>query len=560
MTRAPAQVNAEAVGPRAAPVGDAGSILSFMTDGSLPRLCDRLSVLSGRRVTLHDSDGSVVRSREGEPPFVRSSWSSDGPETAVPVIAGDREIGSLRTPAGAGEDVQATLRLLACTVGEVCESVLELRHRVQEMGALHRLTAHLARATAVEEVLSIALDSALSVLGLDAGSVVLFSEDGEPDEDERGVELKTSRGLSSEWLADPRPLSVGREFDRRARAGEIVVVEDLRADPRVLEPSRVVRDRLVGFVTCAMLVQDRPIGAIRLYSREPRLLDRAEQRLVRSFAQQAGLAVEQARLLDLQAQDRKLQRQLALAADVQRRMLPSSMPRIAPFEVAARCVPSSELGGDFYDAFPVGKKEAPHLGLVVGDVVGKGMAAALLMSSVRSSLRAFADEVYDIDEIVGRTNRALARDTLESEFVTLWYGVVDPANLHLTYCAAGHEPPLLVRVPGHRAPTTADVDELSTGGMVIGIDPSQRYQRGHFDLRAGDVLVCYTDGITDVRDFEERRFGKRRLIEAVLSTLGEMPGATAAQVVEGVFWRIRQFAGLRGRPDDQTLLVMRVTP
>jgi sigma-B regulation protein RsbU (phosphoserine phosphatase) len=538
---------------------DAGSILSFMTDGSLPRLCERLSVLSGRRVTLHDADGSVVRSREGEPPFERSPWSPEGAETVVPLVAGEREIGSLRTPAGAGEEVRSALRLLAGTVGEVCESVLELRHRVQEMGALHRLTAHLARATAVEEVLSIALDSALSVLELDAGSIVLFSEDGEPDEDERGVELKTSRGLSAEWLADPRPLSVGREFDRRARSGEIVVVEDLRADPRVLEPSRVVRESLVGFVTCAMLVQDRPIGAIRLYSRGPRLLDRAEQRLVRSFAQQAGLAVEQARLLDLQAEDRKLQRQLALAADVQRRMLPSAMPKIAPFDVAARCVPSSELGGDFYDAFPVGKKDAPHLGLVIGDVVGKGMAAALLMASVRSSLRAFADEVYDIDEIVGRTNRALARDTLESEFVTLWYGVVDPARRHLTYCAAGHEPPLLVRVPGHRAPTTADVDELSTGGMVIGIDPSQRYQRGHFDLTPGDVLVCYTDGITDVRDFEERRFGKRRLIEAVLSTLGETPGATAGQVLEGVFWRIRQFAGLRGRPDDQTLLVVRVS-
>ncbi|MEO1583668.1 MAG: GAF domain-containing SpoIIE family protein phosphatase [Planctomycetota bacterium] len=535
-----------------------GDITSYMTDGSLPRLCGQLSTLAGARVTLHDHAGRLIEASEGDELWrLGDAAERDADQTEVGITAGDAEIGSFRIGAGGSRELIDAVWLLSLTVGEVCDSVLELGHRVNEMRVLYRLTSLLSGAVDAEQVLTMALESALDVLELDAGSVVLF-EEGMDESDERGVRLKTSRGLSPEWLADPRPLSAGRAFDQLAAEGEVVVVEDLRSDPRIVGLERVLDEGVVGFVTCAMVFRDRPIGAIRLYDREPRLLTKGETRLVRSIAQQAGIAIEQARLLELQAEDRRIQRQLQLAGDVQRRMLPAEMPAIEPFDVAARYVPSFELGGDFYDAFRVGTKQEPHLGLAVGDVVGKGVAAALLMSSVRSSLRAFADEVYDLDEIVSRTNRALARDTMESEFATLWYGVADPRSLHLTYCAAGHEPPLIVRVPEHRAPTTADVDELSTGGMAAGIDPSQRYQRGHFDLSRGDIVVCYTDGITDASNFEGKRFTKRRMIEALLETLSEKPEASAAEVTEGVLWRIRQFVGLARQADDQTLLVMRV--
>ncbi|MEM9165653.1 MAG: GAF domain-containing SpoIIE family protein phosphatase [Planctomycetota bacterium] len=543
----------------------ADSLIPFLTDGWLPHLCESLGSLTGRPVTLHDASGAVVVATPGDPPFSILPRTEDDESDQVDRVeaairVGGRTLGWIRAT-GVGEADRPALRTsieqLAAGSAEVIGHSLELRHRVLEMSAMYRLTSLLARATEVEQILRIALESALEVLELDAGSIVLFDDDNDPADDERGVRLMTSQSLSEAWLADPRPLSVAREFDRRASAGETIVVEDLRLDPRIIGPERVRDEGLVGFVTCAMLIQGRAIGAIRLYDREPRLLDDAEQRLVRSIAQQVGLALEQSRLLELQAEDRKMQRQLHLAGDVQRRMLPAAMPSVPPFDIAARYVPSFDLGGDFYDAFKIGERSEPNIGLAVGDVVGKGVAAALLMSSVRSSLRAYAHQIYDLDEIVSKTNRALARDTTEAEFVTLWYGVADPKTRHLTYCGAGHEPPLIVRVPDHRAPTTADVDELVTGGMVLGIDPSQRYQRGHFDLKPGDVLVAYTDGITDTRDFEDHRFGKRRLIDALLEILSENPQAEAATVVERVFWHLRQFAGLSVRQDDQTLLVMR---
>lgn len=534
------------------------SIVHFLTDGSLPRFCVDLGDLASAEVTLHDPTGCQILPADGETPFAIATRPSDpAGNHVVPIEIEALRLGEFRVSKGAPKKLLSSVQHLALTVSEVCDNEYELRHRVRELEVLYMLSEHLARASDVQEVLTIALDSAMDVLDLDAGSIVLFDDEAQVSSDEQDIELIASRNLSKAWLSDPMPLSENRQFDRSAIGGEIVAVENLLEDPRVLSPDRLRREQIVGFVTAALIFQNRPIGAIRLYDKNPRHFDSSEQRLVMSIAQQAAVSVEQARLLEMQARDRQLGRQLKLAGEIQKRMLPTKMPSFNHLDIAGRYAPSLELGGDFYDAFKVGSPVSPNLGIVIGDVVGKGMPAALLMASVRSSVRAYAQDVYDIDEIVSRTNKSLCRDTLESEFVTLWYGVIDPQTLHLTYCGAGHEPPMILSVPDHRAPNATDLVELSTGGMVIGVDPSQRYQRGHFDLHRGDVLMCYTDGMTDVQNFEEARFGKRRLQNALIETLADNPEASADEIIEGIFWRIRQFAGLSKQPDDQTLLIVR---
>src|SRR6185369_7711707 len=195
------------------------------------------------------------------------------------------------------------------------------------------------------------------------------------------------------------------------------------------------------------------------------------------------------RLLKLQERESRIQRQVQLAADVQQRMLPRRLPSLPRLDAAARYVPSFELGGDFYDFIELER----NLGIAIGDVVGKGIAAALLMSAVRASLRAHVQDIYHIDDVLSRVNAALCRDTLDNEFATLWYGVVDTEKLRFTYCSGGHEPPLVFRAVKGRPPAAADIDELSIGGMAVGIDPTQRYQRGTYDLHPGDVILAYTD-------------------------------------------------------------------
>jgi phosphoserine phosphatase RsbU/P len=551
------------------------SIVDFLTDGSLVALCDELGKLTGVTVWVCDSQGRRIVKTVAPPGWMLLDTPSDAtaPHWLVPLRAAGQAIGSLEVVSKDGPPTPAaramldrTLPLLALTVEEVCERDLELEQRFKEITALYRLSGLLARAGGVDEILRIGLDSALDVLGLDAGSLVLLPDraEGALDDSEQNLILKASRGLSREWLEDPAPVSRDRVFDKLALRGQSVVVEDLLTDERVQLLERTRIEGLRSFINAGLVFQDRPIGVIRLYARSPRLFTPDDQRLLQGIGQQLAVAVEQSRLLKLQEEDRRIQRQLQLAADVQGRMMPRVVPRLPRLELAARWLPSFELSGDFYDLFEKNSPEGTSLGIVVGDVVGKGIAAALLMSGVKSSLRAHAAEADRPEDVISRVNRDLFRDTLESEFVTLWFGVVDPATLELTYCSAGHDPVLIVRprvdggAPGHGGDAKPEVIELARGGMVAGIDPGQTYAAARHRLSPGDVLVACTDGVSDAMDFSGARFGRERVRRAARSAVAANPRATAPEVLERIFWEIRQFAGLARRTDDQTVVVMRV--
>lgn len=550
-----------------APKAASLSITDFLTDGSLVSLCDEMARLTGVDVQLRDATGRRII----KPDDPSRAWAvvdqSDEADQGVmnfPLRVGGERIGFLSISGGKPElprDPRASLErvvaFMAGTSAELCEHELEVQHKVKELGALFRLTSLLAQASGMQRVLEVALEAAIDVLELDAGSIMLLKEDADgviTSTTEEDLSLSTSRNLSKEWLEWPQPLSKDRLFDKMALGGEVVISEDIQNDPRILIPDKAAEEGLVSCLHAGMVFQNRPLGVIRLYSKQKRTFGDFHRRLLRSIAQQAAIAIEQARLLRLSEEEQRIQRQLELAADVQRRMLPSRVPQIPGIDLAARYVPSFELGGDFYDFIEL----HGHLGLVVGDVVGKGIAAALLMASVRSSLRAHAQEVYDLDNVVAKVNQALCRDTLDNEFATLWYGVLDPNTLRMTYCCAGHEPPLVVRVPTHRPPTSADMDELSVGGMVVGIDRSQRYQRAVYDLQPRDVLVAYTDGVTDATNFNRVKFGKKRLRASLLQILTNEPGATAARILDLLHWEVRRFTGLSSRIDDETLVVMRI--
>lgn len=543
---------------------------SFLTDGSLARLCDELGLLLGVRIELRTEDGRRIVSAPGIPPWCaveeippedarRIELRAEGATIGALLVAEDGAGPVGESPESRSQRIDRALAWLASAVGELADNVIELRHRVREVEALLQLTGMMARTDDVDAIIRTALDLALSVLDLDKGSIVMFREEAEGTarDSEVDLTLSASRGLSEGWLTSPLPLSKERLFDRLAREGQIVVSEDVQRDERILIPERARAEGVASVINAGIVSHGRALGVMRCYGTAPRHFSEPDRRVLASIAQQTAIAVEQARLIQARQRESRNQRQLQLAGDVQRRMLPMQAPRLGAslgVDLAARYQPSSDLGGDFYDVFAVGS----NLGLVIGDVVGKGVPAALLMAAVRATLRAHVQDLYNLDEVISRVNSAMCRDTLESEFATLWYGVLDPATRRLTYCSAGHEPPMIVRVPGHRAPTKADLDELTLGGMVVGIDPSQRYQRGIYDLGPGDVLVAYTDGVTDLRNFDQQRYGKNRLQKSLLSTLAESPGGTSEAISERLLWGMRQFAGLAPQADDMTLLVVRV--
>ncbi len=551
----------------------------FMTDGSLIAVCDALSRLSGLEVGLFNEQGQrIVRRQPGEhlpPGPVHAAGSAAEPAWKiaddhemkgvlgeVPIIVGGQTIATMRVAAGdtdatasASQHLMTVLSRLSRTAAEFCESSLAQRRGLSEIGVLFDLTAMLVDGSDDDVVLKRALESALRIFSLDAGSIVLLPEDlpSVTGEKEQGLVLRAAVGLSDDWLESDEALSHGRVFDRRALAGDVVIVEDLRSSEEVRIPEAVEREGVVSFVCSGLTVRGQSLGVLRLYGRSRRTFSDTEQRLVRSIAQQAAASVHLARLLRLREREREYERQLHMAAEIQQRMLPSGMPAVAGLDIAARYQPSFEVGGDFYDVFETGQAERRKLAFVVGDVVGKGMPAAMLMASVRTALRAHADSVSSVEEVMERVNRDLTRDTRVSEFATMWYGVIDPISRTLRYTSAGHQPTFVVRA------ASLQVEELGQGGMVVGIDALITFGSTTVQLEPGDTVVAYTDGIDEAMDFDGKRFGRARLHDAVREVLERDPAVTARGVIEHLFWTLRQFEGLQHRPDDATVVVIRIT-
>jgi len=568
----PAAMQTPPINPAQTTQGEVGlSVRDFLTDGSLARMCDELTRMSGVPVWLRDADGQVIVPGDGQARWrsvaetpgrarayalVNRQYADDETLFIAPVRTSIGDVGTLAMPAdwGAADPtarraLERAVTILASTAVEYIEGALLMRQRVDSLDALFRLSSLLVKADDPDKLLLAALDLALDVLKMDAGSISVLDDPQTPG-GEPVLRHKATRGLSQQWLAESSPLSIDGQLRQAALRGEVVAVGDIITDPRIADASRAQAEGIVSLVSTGLIFAGRASGLIRLYSRTPRELTDNQKNLLRSIADHAAMALAHARLRQLRSQDEKMRRQLRLAADVQRRMLPRTLPVFAPFDIAAKYVPSFDLGGDFYDIFESGGK----LAVVVGDVVGKGVPAALIMSSVRASVRAFAASGHALNEVIARVNASAVRDTLESEFITMWSGLVCPETLTVTYTAAGHDPALLFSLRNGRA----EVRELTTYDMALAIDPAQQYHVGREKLTPGDVLVVYTDGLTDAADFASNRFTRTRVIEAVALLMQNKPDATASEIVEKLMWTIRQFAGVRVANDDITLVVLRV--
>lgn len=428
------------------------------------------------------------------------------------------------------------LYLLANHIARLCYDEYHARQRVEELSVLYRVSTVLSVHRDLQVVLDTAAQSVADVMKAKAVSIRLHK----PESDE--LIPRAVFNLSDEYLNKGALKLATSPLFKEAMAGKVVYIEDMATDPRVVFPGDAEREGLVSMLCAGMIFQGKPIGTVQLFAGDVRRFTEFEIKLVRAIAQLLATAIENTRLDEQRMESQRMIRQLHLAADVQRRMLPGDMPSVAPFDIAARYVPSFELGGDFYDFIDLDG----NLGIAVGDVVGKGVAASLLMASVRSSLRAYAQDVYDLDEIVSRVNIALCRDTLDNEFATIWYGVFDPRTLRLTYSNAGHEPPILVR--------GGKPHYLDVGGMIVGVDKTQHYDKGLWDLQPGDVVLLYTDGLTEAMNQTQEKFGRRRIEQALLAVTDRPAG----DILNHILWEMRKFTGLRRSIDDTTLVVLKV--
>jgi sigma-B regulation protein RsbU (phosphoserine phosphatase) len=246
-----------------------------------------------------------------------------------------------------------------------------------------------------------------------------------------------------------------------------------------------------------------------------------------------------------------LRRDLALAAEVQKRLLPTSVPSGSVAEFAAISVPARSIGGDYYDFIQVGDQ---RIGIALADVSGKGIAAALIMSAVQASLRLIAsDDDISLPRLAAKMNEFLYRTTPGNKYATFFYALVDADQRQLRYVNAGHNPPYLVRATADPA-DEAHMQELTVGGAVVGMLPGLSYEEAVLDLQAGDVLLAFTDGVSEAHNPVGAEFGEER-IKAVLREIAHL---SAAEISARVSAELKAWIGDAEQYDDLTFVVMKV--
>jgi sigma-B regulation protein RsbU (phosphoserine phosphatase) len=269
-------------------------------------------------------------------------------------------------------------------------------------------------------------------------------------------------------------------------------------------------------------------------------------RLLESISNNLSIAIVNARLHAKHVEgERMLEREILMARDVQRAMIPEAAPLIKGFEIAARLEPALNLSGDFFDYVPLSER---RLGIVIADVSGKGVRAAMGMAAARSVLRSVARRGQGPARVLRDANLRLHRDLGRQLLVTLVYGLLDAETRTFQYCNAGHNPPLLIKPSGKWR-------SLRTGGLLMGVFDKQQYKSETLHLERGDLLVFYTDGLVEAHTPQPERieFGEGRLVDILLKNRHLRAHALVDTVVKGVI----DFAAGAHQHDDLTLVVLR---
>jgi serine phosphatase RsbU (regulator of sigma subunit)/pSer/pThr/pTyr-binding forkhead associated (FHA) protein len=422
------------------------------------------------------------------------------------------------------------------------------------IGDLRQITALLEGLRALgsgrvlDDVLALVLNSAIEVSGAERGFIMLAGASNE-------LEFKMGRGRGRVTLSGGS-FATSRQIPAEVfRTGEPRLVADLLdgelANVHMGTVALGIRNvlcvplKLVRYLDRAEAAEDeRRIGVLYLDSREKGiLLSNSTRTALETFATEAAVAIENARLYRETMEKARLEQEMRIAAEIQQALLPKMARDASYFTAAAASLPCRSIGGDFYDYvdLPDGA-----VGFALGDVAGKGPPAALLSALMQGMFAAQAARSEPPSTTMSRVNLALYRRGIESRFVTLMYGALMPAG-QLTYCNAGHNPPLIIGAKGD------NVRRLECGGPIVGLFEGAAYDEETVTLSPGDLLIVFSDGISEALSAAGDEYGESRIVTVVQKNASVEP----QQMLEALFADVRAFAQGAPQSDDITAMVLR---
>jgi sigma-B regulation protein RsbU (phosphoserine phosphatase) len=398
-----------------------------------------------------------------------------------------------------------------------------------QMRALIRAGRELAGHRPLAELFQVIMD--LSVEAVCAGRGVLMTL-------EKGgvLEVRAHRGDGFKISNTVR--------DRVLNEKASLLVRDAQLDQALREHMSIVEQKVRSMIAVPLQTNDRVIGLI--YVDSPHLIrefSREDLNLLTVMANVAAIRIEHARLNEIEEAERAMAKDMEQAALIQKALLPSQPPAIPGLDIAGKTTACRTVGGDYFDylTFPDGR-----VGVLVGDVAGKGMPASLLMSSLQARVQVLFEEADDLARKITRLNKAICSNCPDNRFITFFMTVVNAATGELVYTNAGHNPPVLVRAAG-------GFDTLKGGGVILGILPSATYKETLAQMESGDVLVLFSDGVTEAANPADEDFGEERL-GSLVESLRNRP---ASEIVEAIEVAVNDFTQGAPAADDITVVVVR---
>jgi sigma-B regulation protein RsbU (phosphoserine phosphatase) len=414
---------------------------------------------------------------------------------------------------------------------------------IDKLRLLLDITKKISRSLDLQEVLNLVMDTLDSLIPYDAAGIfVVQCLDPElVPEGEEPCTFKSEavRGYDIDELSDLH-LKLGEGFiGSVALSGAPIISHDVRNDPVYIN----ARDRTRSEMVAPIISNDEVIGVFDLESDDLNAYSNDDLEVLMLLASQVAIIIEKVMLHEQLIEKQRLESQLEVARQVQLELLPGTDPELPGYDISAYNFPTEEVSGDYYDWVKIHDDE---IGIVIADVSGKGVPAAILMAFLRSSLRAATHIGYAPNISMGKVNYLLWESIERNQFITAFHGILDASNGLLAYSNAGHNPPLLINAE-------RETRFIEYGEQPLGMFPETRYHQHHLRLRPGDVLVLYTDGVTEASNPEGVEFGRERLAEAVKQNY-ERP---ARELIASLEMAVLEWTGNAGANDDVTFFVIK---
>lgn len=406
-----------------------------------------------------------------------------------------------------------------------------IKEKVHELGVLFEVGKSISSTLRFNEVLKEMTEQFASVLRADGAAIMLL-------DDTEHLVVKEAKGIIKRNIFHKRIRLgegvVGKVAKTNQPQGFIDMSTTDKEDPKF--PAQLREEGIASVLSVPLATKARRLGVVNIYCKSRREFSAQEINLLCTLAGQGAVALDNARLFE---------EQYAIAQMLQTSLMPNARPHFPGLEFGHKYLPSKEVSGDYFEFLKIGKD---CLGITIADVSGKGTGAAIFTAQGKYAWKAYALEEYEPNKVITRLNQLLVPETPLDKFISMFYGIIDLKNKEFVYSNAGHEPPILYK---H---TTKNCKFLNTEGLLLGIEESAKFTKKKVPIKSGDVLVLYTDGVTEARDVEGHVFGMAKLQDVIKANAT----LSAQQLANKIFTEVQRYSKTPNLNDDFTLVVLKI--